>query len=189
LRHRERQLSASNPSPWVSRWYCGTQKGGRILDVACGSGRHFSMSLSSGQHVVGIDKDFSNSSYRSPDTKNLTLLQHDLEDGSPFPVAGQKFSGVIVTNYLHRPILPAIVDAVADDGILIYETFAVGQEAYGKPSNPNFLLRPGELLEAVAGRLHVFGYLHSRESAPDRMIQSIAAVGPRHRWLLDPMSM
>ena len=86
------------------------------------------------------------------------MIEADLEDGRPFPFREEAFAGVVVTNYLHRPILADIIAAVAPEGLLIYETFARGNEAFGKPSNPDFLLAPGELLEAVRGRLRVLAY-------------------------------
>jgi hypothetical protein len=96
---------------------------------------------------------------------------------------GRRFDVVIVTNYLWRPLMPAIVGAVADDGLLIYETFARGNERFGRPSNPDFLLRPGELLEAVRPRLTPIAYEHVRLEAPMRIVERICAVGPGHRWI------
>ena len=93
---------------------------------------------------------------------------------------------MIVTKYLWRPILPDIVGCVARDGLLIYETFAVGNERYGRPSNPDFLLRPGELIDAVRGRLVPIAFEHVTLSNPQRIVQRIAAVGPNHPWLRDP---
>ena len=88
-----------------------------------------------------------------PDAQSIPgvrFVQADLEDGSPWPFAGQRFGGIVVTNYLHRPLLPVLAGALAEGGVLIYETFMAGHERYGRPSNPNFLLRPGELLQAFA---------------------------------------
>lgn len=104
-------------------------------------------------------------------------LAWDLEDGSPWPFAGRRFGAVVVVNYLHRPTLPSTVSLVAPGGLLIYETFAVGQEAFGRPRNPDFLLRPGELLRAVQGRLVVLAYEHRQVDGP-RMVQRIAAIDP-----------
>jgi hypothetical protein len=118
---------------------------------------------------------------------DVELVQADLERGSPFPFAGRCFDGVIVTNYLWRALLPDIVAAVGDRGVLIYETFGAGNERYGKPSNPEFLLRPGELLEAVRGRLVAVAYEHLTIDAPRlAIVQRIAAVGVQHAWLRDP---
>ena len=106
----------------------------------------------------------------------VELLAADLE-GAPWPLGDRRFQAVVVTNYLHRPLLPYLVAAVAEGGVLIYETFAQGNEAYGKPSNPNFLLAPGELLEAVRGALTVVAYEHGKAATPrPAVIQRIAAV-------------
>lgn len=159
--------------------------GGRVLDVACGSGRHLRLAVDRGLAVTGIDRDLSGVADLEgrPD---VTLVAADLEDGRPFPLAGARFDAVIVANYLWRPVLPDIVGCVASDGILIYETFAIGQERLGKPRNPEFLLRPGELLAAAAPRLIPVAYEHVRLVDPPRLVQRIAAVGPDHFWLIDP---
>jgi hypothetical protein len=91
----------------------------------------------------------------------VRFVQADLEDGSPWPFAGQRFGGIVVTNYLYRPLLPVLAQSLADEGVLIYETFMAGNEKFGKPSNPDFLLRPGELLEAF-GRLAVVAFEQGR---------------------------
>jgi hypothetical protein len=108
----------------------------------------------------------------------LHIIETDLETGAPFPLAGRRFDGVVVTNYLHRPILPALVEAVADGGVLLYETFAEGQaEMGGRPSNPAFLLRHGELLEAVWRHLRVVAYEDLVLGSPKpAAVQRIAAV-------------
>ncbi len=176
------------PSAFAMTYMSGVKKRGTVLDVACGGGRHFSMFISSGRKIVGVDKDLSEAQrrYAATPAYQLELVQADLEDGRPFPFRGRAFDGVLVTNYLWRPILPDIVACVARDGVLVYETFAVGQEHYGRPSNPDFLLRPEELLLAVQGRLHVIAYEHGMERRPDRVIQRICAVGPDHKWLKQP---
>ena len=115
----------------------------------------------------------------------VELIEADLEGGSPWPLLGRVFDAVIVTNYLHRPLLPDIVAAVAPRGILIYETFAAGQGRFGRPSNPDFLLRPGELLDAVRDKLIPFAYEQVMLDGP-RIVQRIAAVGPGHPWLKAP---
>jgi SAM-dependent methyltransferase len=141
--------------------------GGAVLDLACGAGRHTRLFLERGHPVLAVDRDLSgiDDLGRHP---QLETLEVDLEDGRPFPLRGRSFAGVIVTNYLHRPILTDLVSAVAPDGVLIYETFARGQERFGRPRNPEFLLEPGELLEAVRGRLRVLAYedLVVEEPAP-----------------------
>ncbi len=169
------------PSPWVERFYGEIKHNGHILDVACGAGRHFPLGWSSGKRLTGVDRDLTKLA-RFQERPEIQLIAADLEDGSPPPFRGIRYDGVIVTNYLWRPILPDIVAAVAPDGILIYETFGDGQELFGRPSNPEFLLQPGELLAAVAGHLRVLAYEHAQVRHPDRIVQRIAAVGPEHPW-------
>ncbi|CFX07374.1 conserved protein of unknown function [Candidatus Filomicrobium marinum] len=182
---------SKDASEWVRRFLPGVRPGGRVLDVACGSGRHLSLALGAGYVVTGIDRDTS----RARDTltgeagrwpANVDLVELDLEDGSPFPVPAGTCDGVIVTNYLWRPLLPGIVAAVSHTGLLIYETFATGNGRFGKPSNPAFLLQPGELIDVVAGRLTPIAYEHVHLRDPDRYVQRIAAVGLKHDWLRDP---
>lgn len=145
------------PSAWITRFVPLVPPGGLVLDLACGMGRHTRFFLDRGYAVVALDLDVSgiDDLDRHP---RLERIEADLEDGRPFPLAGRAFAAVVVTNYLHRPLLPALVDAVAPDGVLLYETFARGNERFGRPSNPDFLLTPGELLEAVRGRLRVLAY-------------------------------
>ncbi len=172
-------------SAWVVRFLHGIPPGGEVLDVACGSGRHLRLALSQGYTVVGIDRDLTGVA----DLKGrpgVELIQADLETGNPFPLRGRTFAGVIVTNYLWRPILPDIVACVAPDGVLIYETFALGQEKLGRPANPDFLLNPGELVDAVRGRLVPIAYEHATLREPGRIVQRIAAVGQKHPWLKEP---
>jgi len=128
-----------------------------VLDLACGGGRHGRFFLARGHPVVALDRDVSGlADLRG--TAALEIVEADLEAGRPFPLAGRQFGGLVVVNYLYRPLLPALVAAVAPGGALIYETFALGNERFGRPSNPDFLLRPGELLEAVRGALRVVAY-------------------------------
>ncbi|HEX7072934.1 MAG TPA: class I SAM-dependent methyltransferase [Hyphomicrobiaceae bacterium] len=172
-------------SEWVVRFLHGIPRGGQVLDVACGSGRHLRLGLAHGYKVVGIDRDLAGVA----DLKGqpgVELIEADLEIGNPFPLRGRTFAGVIVTNYLWRPILPDIVTCVAPDGVLIYETFALGQERMGRPANPEFLLNPGELVDAVRDRLVPIAYEHTTLSEPRRIVQRIAAVGHGHPWLKEP---
>lgn len=170
-------------APWVVRFLGGVASGGHVLDVACGGGRNARLALAQGLRVTGIDRDLSGVADLA-DRTDVTLIEADLEDGSPFPLARQRFDGVVVTNYLWRPVLADIVAAVADDGVLIYETFARGQERLGRPSNPDFLLKPNELVDAVRPRLTVAAFEHGViEGAKPRRVQRIAACGPGHRWV------
>lgn len=172
------------PSAWVRRFLSGISDGGRVLDVACGSGRHLRLALEHGYSVVGVDRDLSGVADLQ-ERPGVELIASDLEDG-PFPFRGRTFAGVIVTRYLWRPILPDIVACVGRDGLLIYETFAVGNERFGRPTNPDFLLNPGELVDAVRERLIPMAFEHVTASDPPRIVQRIAAVGPDHPWLQNP---
>jgi SAM-dependent methyltransferase len=142
------------PSAWVAKWVTLIRPGGVVLDVACGSGRHARFLARLGFEVVAVDRDTS-PFHDKPET--VDLVEADLE-GGPWPFAGRRFDGIVVTNYLHRPLLPILVESLEPGGVLLYETFARGNERFGKPSNPAFLLAPGELLEALRGRLRVVAY-------------------------------
>jgi SAM-dependent methyltransferase len=128
------------PSEWVARWTPGIAPNGDVLDLACGMGRHSRFLAARGFRVCAVDRD-SQSLDSLRGISGVTVVHADLEN-APWPFAARKFDGVVVTNYLHRPILPRILEALAPAGVLIYETFAVGNERFGKPSNPHFLLRP-----------------------------------------------
>ena len=159
------------PSPWVQRWSALLRDGASVLDVACGSGRHLRWFAQRGCRVTGVDRD---AAAVEPLRPLGEIVVADIENG-PWPFAGRRFDAVVVTNYLWRPLLPAIVDCVAEGGVLIYETFAAGNETVGKPSRPDFLLRPGELLGMAAG-LRVIGYEDGFLADPDCYVQRIAAV-------------
>jgi SAM-dependent methyltransferase len=162
-------------SRWVTRFADLVPAGGTVLDVAAGAGRHSRLFLERGHPVVAIDRNLSQLGDLAG-RPGLTALAFDLETGAPWPVAGQAFAGIVVTNYLYRPLLPAIVDAVAPGGVLIYETFARGHERFGEPRNPNFQLKPGELLDAVLGKLRVLAYEDLEISEPGpAAVQRIAA--------------
>jgi SAM-dependent methyltransferase len=176
---------AAPPSPWVVRFLSGVRPGGQVLDLACGRGRHTRLALSLGYNVTALDRDLSPLGDLAG-RDDVELIAADLEDGGDFPLTGRVFDGVIVTNYLWRPILPNIVEAVAKDGVLIYETFAIGHERFGHPRNPEFLLRPWELLAAVSGTLTAVAYEHVTLEDPPRLVQHIAAVGPDHAWQTSP---
>lgn len=143
-----------------------------VLDLAAGSGRHTHLLIARGYRVTAVDRDISG-------LKNIAgaeAIAADLEDGSPWPFGARKFDGVIVTNYLHRPLFPALVACVAPGGTLIYETFARGNERYGKPSNPEFLLTDNELLERTMPDLAVIAYEHRHVEIPrPALVQRIAA--------------
>ncbi len=158
-------------SAWVRRWSHLVPAGGGVLDVACGSGRHVRWFASRGCKVTGIDRD---AAAVEPLRVIARIIVADLEN-EPWPASLGIYDAVVVTNYLWRPLLPAIVASVAPRGMLIYETFAAGNQTVGKPSNPDFLLRHGELLEA-ARELRVVAYEDGFESSPDRFVQRLVAV-------------
>jgi SAM-dependent methyltransferase len=170
------------PSDWLLRWAHLIPPGGTVLDLACGGGRHVRWLAGHGFRVTGVDRD-------EPAVEPLRPLAEiivaDIEDG-PWPLAGRSFDAVLVTNYLWRPLFPAIVAAVAPGGCLLYETFATGQETVGRPTRPEFLLQPGELIRAAEG-LEVVAYECGRLADPLRFVQRIAAVrdapGPLARHL------
>jgi SAM-dependent methyltransferase len=155
------------------RWSHLLAPGAAVLDVACGAGRHMRWFAERGHAVTGVDR--SPEALASAAGFGQTVLA-DIESG-PWPFAGQVFGAVIVTNYLWRPRLPDIVAAVTPGGVLLYETFAAGNETVGKPSRPDFLLQPGELLDACAG-LRVVAYEDGFLAQPERFVQRIAAVRP-----------
>lgn len=180
-----RHAAFQQPSAWVKRFIAGVAAGGEVLDLACGGGRHLRLAQALGHPVVGVDRDLEGVGDLAG-RPGVELVTADLERPGPWPLAGRSFAGVIVTNYLWRPILAAIVGTVSADGLLIYETFASGNERFGKPSNPDFLLEPGELVEAVAGKLTVIAYEHATAGDPRRVVARIAAVGPSHPWRREP---
>lgn len=141
-------------SAWVQKWAPLIRPGGEVLDLACGGGRHSRLLAALGHEVVAVDRD--TGAFGAPPA-GVTLVSADLESAAwPFP--GRRFDAVVATNYLHRPLLPTLVASLEPGGLLLYETFALGNERFGRPSNPDFLLRPGELLEAVRGHLRVVAY-------------------------------
>jgi SAM-dependent methyltransferase len=145
---------------------------GAVLDVAAGRGRHSRFFADRGHRVTALDRDTG----RMASHPDIEIIQADLEDGSPWPLPGRRFGAVVVTNYLHRPLFPALLDALAPGGVLLYETFMEGNQRFGEPSRPDFLLRDGELLDLVRGRLSVTAYEARMISEPAMaMVQRIAA--------------
>lgn len=145
-----------------------------MLDVAAGGGRHARLLASLGHRVEAVDRDVHAMSSLD-DVPGVVTRIADLEHAA-WPYTGRCFAAVVVTNYLHRPLLPLLIEAVAPNGILLYETFAAGNERFGRPSNPDFLLHPGELLEAVRGRLRVMAFEDLQVEQPKpAMVQRICA--------------
>jgi SAM-dependent methyltransferase len=165
----------ADASPWVRRFASVIPKDGVILDLACGAGRHSALLVSLGHTVLAVDRDIS--ALGSLKGRSIQTQELDLE-GSNWPLLGKQFSGIVVTNYLYRPFLDELPKMLCEDGVLIYETFADGNAQFGKPSNPNFLLKTGELL-ALAQRsgLKVIAYedIYLDQAKP-AMVQRICAV-------------
>ncbi len=167
-------VSEEGPSDWVCRFAPRIRAGGSVLDVASGSGRHARHLASAGHRVVAVDIDAA-AMQRLAGWPGVETLVADLE-GGPWPFAGRRFDAVVVTRYLHRPLFEPTVGALAPGGVLIYETFAVGNERFGRPRNPEFLLRPGELLELARGRLQVVAFEDLYVAVPKpAMVQRICA--------------
>jgi SAM-dependent methyltransferase len=146
-----------------------------VLDIACGNGRHARYFAARGCPVDAVDRDPAALAGLAG-VPGVTARSADLE-GGPWPYEGQLFAGIVVTNYLHRPLFPRLLAGLALNGVLIYETFAAGNERYGRPSNPAFLLRPGELQEVVRGRLQVVAFEDLYVSDPKpAMIQRLCAI-------------
>ena len=164
------------PSPWVQRWSALVPDGASVLDVACGSGRHARWFGARGARVTALDRDAAAlAALREGPGGAAEVIVADIES-APWPLAGRSFDAVVVTNYLWRALLPQIVASVGAGGVLIYETFARGNETVGRPANPDFLLVPGELLRATAG-LRTVAYENGFVAGPPpRFVQRIAAV-------------
>lgn len=160
-------------SSWVRRWALGLAAGSEVLDLACGHGRHARWLAARGHAVLALDRD-ALALAGLDGVAGVTPLQADIE-GGPWPLPGRQFDAVVVTNYLWRPIWPHILDSLAPGGWLVVETFAHGNASVGKPSRPDFLLQPGELLRLCA-ELRVVAFEDGFCSAPERYVQRIAAV-------------
>jgi SAM-dependent methyltransferase len=168
------------PSAWIARFGPAVPSGGRVVDVACGGGRHTRWFAARGHPVVAIDRDLDGVADLR-DAPGVELVPFDLEAGAPVPVASGSCAAVVVTNYLWRPILDDLVALLAPDGWLLYETFAAGNERFGRPTNPHFLLRPGELLDlARRHALRVVAYEDVIVDEPrPAAVQRIAALRRR----------
>jgi len=184
-------------SPWIQRFSHLLPEPGCVLDLAAGGGRHSRWLLEDGHHVLAIDRDINAlktlradmaSGMANESRLDFEIIQADLEDGSAWPLKGREFKAVIVVNYLFRPLFPHLVRSLAPNGLLLYDTFAVGQEVFGRPTNPDFLLRPGELLEVAAGQLEVIAFEHGEITSADgpsvkQRMAAIKGVGPKRLTL------
>lgn len=167
------QLSA--PSAWVKRFASLIPEGGAVLDLACGGGRHTRLLAGMGFAVEAVDRD-AEVLETLHELDRVTTRCADLE-GGPWPYGGHSFAGIVVANYLWRPLFPQLLAALDPGGVLIYETFMVGHEHFGKPSNPAFLLRPGELLDVVRGRLTVVAFEQGEINEPRQsVVQRLCAI-------------
>jgi len=155
---------ADDPSQWVERFAAGVPPGSCVLDVACGRGRHARLFAQQGCAVDAVDVDAEAGAALSG-TPGVRFLCADLESG-PWPYAGRSFDAIVVTHYLHRPLLPLLAGSLAPGGRLIYETFVAGHERFGRPTNPGFLLRPRELLEVFGPLLVVLAFEEGVISLP-----------------------
>ena len=162
------------PSDWITRWAHLAAPGASVLDVACGSGRHLRWWAQRGHPVTGVDRDARALAGLSAMGEIITA---DLEDSGPWPLGERQFGVVVVTNYLWRPRLERILAAVAPGGLLLYETFSRRQADIGRPSRPEFLLAPGELLR-VCTALEIVAFEDVELDAPRRFVQRIAARRP-----------
>lgn len=165
------------PSPWIQRWSHLIPSGASVLDVACGSGRHLHWFAERGCQVTGVDRDIENAQQLLP---NARLVQADIENG-PWPLVNtadgepELFDAVVVTNYLWRPLMETLLASLAPGGVLLFETFAAGNETVGRPARPDFLLQNGELLH-MCRELHIVAFENGFLEQPDRFVQRIAAV-------------
>lgn len=171
-----RHAGPAEPSSWVARFAPLAPIGRPVLDLACGSGRHGRLFLEHGHPVVFLDRVIEGVNDLAG-RGAVEIVESDLEAAPGWPFADRRFGAVVVTNYLWRPLLPRLAGVIEQGGLLIYETFGRGNEAFSRPRNPDHLLRPGELLEAFAGPLQVVAYECGirRDPAP-RVVQRIAAV-------------
>lgn len=173
------------PSPWIVRFAHLIPPGARVLDLAAGSGRHARFLAGRGAHVLAVDRD-AGALAALAGVEGVATRVCDLEVG-PWPLAGERFDAIVVVNYLHRPQFPHLRAALAADGVLLYETFAQGNEAYGRPANPDFLLCPDELVKLAqlpSAPMRVVAFEQGRVDAGGRsaVVQRIAAIGGARPW-------
>lgn len=170
--HQAKHLRITAPSPWIARFSSIIPASGRVLDLACGGGRHAGYLLEIGYSVTAVDKETTTVSDRLGNHEGLTIVTADLETGDdPFHADGaigpQEFDGIVVVNYLYRPLMTALLAAIKPGGVLIYETFARGNEEFARPRNPDHLLRSGELLSYVTDDFQVVAYEHGLVEVDD----------------------
>ncbi len=169
------------PSPWVVRFAPLLRAGSRVLDLACGGGRHATLLAAAGHHVDAVDRD--SAALRAlGGVPGIRLIEADLE-AATWPLAGRRYDLVVVTNYLYRPAFDALLACVDDAGMLIYETFMHGNAAFGKPSNPDFLLAEDELLDRLRPAFRIVAFEQGEVARPKpAMVQRVCAVRDREGW-------
>ncbi len=172
-------MQVTPPSSWIARHAHLIPKPGPILDLAAGNGRHTRYFKGLGYSVVAVDRDVSGLADLAGDAQ-IAIIEADLEGGRPWPLGERQFAGIVVANYLHRPLFPAITAALQPGGMLIYETFGIGNERFGRPSNPDFLLRSGELLGFAEAEGLVVRAYHCGEIEEPRpaVVQRVVATRP-----------
>jgi SAM-dependent methyltransferase len=175
--------TSEKSSLWVERFLPYIKSGGDVLDLACGRGRHSLLLHAAGYRVEAVDRDAGALAEVSAKAPGISTRAADLE-GDAWPYQGRSFDAIVVTNYLFRPLFPHLLEALKADGVLIYETFMVGNERFGKPSNPEFLLRTGELLEVVRGRLTVVAFEQGEVAAPRPAVVQRLCATKRKEFLL-----
>jgi len=175
---QSKQPHDERPSAWIERFAHLVPRGARVLDVAAGRGRHARWFATRGARVVALDRDAAALAAMAS-TPGVEVRVADIES-APWPFRPAAFDAIVVTNYLHRPLFESLLVSLADDGVLLYETFAVGNEVFGRPTNPAFLLRQDELLNVVRGRLVVVAFEQGRRGGePPAIVQRLAATGLR----------
>lgn len=182
MQRSSRHDAVLQPSPWIARFAGLVAPGARVLDVAAGTGRHARLFAARGAEVVAVDRD-EEALAALRDVTGIQTRVADLE-GAAWPLSRENFDAIVVTNYLHRPRLRDLLGALAGDGVLLYETFAAGNERFGRPSKPDFLLRNGELLDVVRGYCTVVAFEQGsiENGAQPAVVQRLAAVGPKRAW-------
>ncbi len=173
-------LVTAQPESWVLK-FSSQIPPGPILDLACGKGRHGRYFLARGHSVTFLDRDISGvvDLLSHPKTQ---LMEYDLENNSPWPFLKNQFSGIIIINYLYRPLLPNLLTALKPGGLLIYKTFAAGNEQFGRPRSPEFLLQENELLDTFSQHFEIIDFTQGKESNPNRVTQAICARRVMHRY-------
>lgn len=159
-------------SAWMRRFSAKIIARGEVLDLACGAGRNTRWLAEQGFAVEAVDKDEA-ALASMKNIPSITARMADLE-AAPWPYVGRKFDAIVVCRYLHRPLLPLLLQSLNADGVLIYETFMQGQEVYGRPRRPEFLLQPNELLQNYMNQAHIVAFEQGLFAEPEpAMLQRI----------------